>query len=289
MGIVQDENGELLTRTSDLLDFNATYTWMAWVDCSSAAASPELFTISNTDGSQYDTVWFQSSNVVVLGTQTGQDNYSAASNTGINHVAMVRESPTSLKLYWNGALVTTRTVNVGTGRTLNQMTYGGFPGVTTLWWRGVLGSSKAWTRALTAAEVLSEMRTILPRQMGSLYECWPAFSGANRNKGILRARDWTEVGTLSDGVSPPVSWGAGPILIGGLAAALLVQEGFRWYADNGSESGSTAQATQDTSITLAADTPTRLRVLIDATGNPPATLFKLQYRRVGGSSWKDVT
>lgn len=71
------------------------------------------------------------------------------------------------------------------------------------------------------------------------------------------------------------------------ASATLEQEGFRWYEDNGSESGSSASAAQDTNITAAAGATKRLRMLVNATGDPATTQFKLQWKKSGGS-WADV-
>jgi hypothetical protein len=71
------------------------------------------------------------------------------------------------------------------------------------------------------------------------------------------------------------------------AAATLEQEGFRWYNDDGSESASTAFAAQDTNITAASSTTKRLRMLVNATGDPATKAYKLQYRIAAGS-WADV-
>lgn len=65
------------------------------------------------------------------------------------------------------------------------------------------------------------------------------------------------------------------------------QEGFRWVNDDGSESASTFAASQDTNITAAAAATRRLRVLVNATGDPPTTAYKLQWR-ISGGSWADI-
>lgn len=71
------------------------------------------------------------------------------------------------------------------------------------------------------------------------------------------------------------------------ASATLEQEGFRWYEDNGSESAASAAANQDTNITAAAGATKRLRMLVNATGDPATKQFKLQWKKSGGS-WADV-
>lgn len=70
-------------------------------------------------------------------------------------------------------------------------------------------------------------------------------------------------------------------------SATLEQEGFRWYEDNGSESAASASAAQDTNITAAAGATKRLRMLVNATGDPATKQFKLQWKKSGGS-WADV-
>lgn len=70
-------------------------------------------------------------------------------------------------------------------------------------------------------------------------------------------------------------------------SSTLEQEGFRWYEDNGSESTASAAANQDTNITAAAGATKRLRMLVNATGDPATKQFKLQWKKSGGS-WADV-
>ena len=74
------------------------------------------------------------------------------------------------------------------------------------------------------------------------------------------------------------------------AAVSLDQYAFRFYEDDGSESGSTAAAAEDTNITAGASETKRLRIGIDATADPAAAQFKLQYRRDGSTGdWRDIS
>ena len=68
----------------------------------------------------------------------------------------------------------------------------------------------------------------------------------------------------------------------------LEQEGFRWYEDNGSESTASAAANQDTNITAAAGATKRLRMLINATGDPATKQYKLQYKLSTDGTWSDI-
>lgn len=72
------------------------------------------------------------------------------------------------------------------------------------------------------------------------------------------------------------------------APPTLDQTHFRWRNDDGSETTATWAAAEDTNVTIAALTPTRLRVEIAATANPASAAYKLQYRKVGDTYWRDV-
>ena len=72
------------------------------------------------------------------------------------------------------------------------------------------------------------------------------------------------------------------------ATPTLDQTHFRWRNDDGSETTATWAAAEDANVTIAALTPTRLRVEIAATANPASAAYKLQYRKVGDTYWRDV-
>lgn len=66
------------------------------------------------------------------------------------------------------------------------------------------------------------------------------------------------------------------------ALATLTQEGYRWRDDDGNETTASWLAAQDTSVTRARGTNTRLRILIDATLDPDSQSFQLEVRRHHG-------
>ena len=68
----------------------------------------------------------------------------------------------------------------------------------------------------------------------------------------------------------------------------LEQEGFRFRADDDSESSATWLALQDVDITRAKETNTRLRILLNTTGDQAAKQFKLQYKKTSDSVWRDM-
>jgi len=77
-----------------------------------------------------------------------------------------------------------------------------------------------------------------------------------------------------------------------VGAATIEQEGFRPRNDDGTEATATWKANQDTNINLAADTAFRLRILLNATGDPASIGAQLEYRYKpsGGAfgSWNKV-
>ncbi len=69
------------------------------------------------------------------------------------------------------------------------------------------------------------------------------------------------------------------------------QDGFQFINDDGSESGATDLAAEDTNITAGKESNVRLRVQIDSVGDdPPSVTRTLQYKEVGDPSgeWRDV-
>lgn len=72
------------------------------------------------------------------------------------------------------------------------------------------------------------------------------------------------------------------------AAATLTQARSQWRNDDGSETTATWAAAEDADISVAALTAKRLRVQVAATGDPSAKSFKLQYRKVGDGTWRDI-
>jgi len=65
----------------------------------------------------------------------------------------------------------------------------------------------------------------------------------------------------------------------------LDQAGYRWRLDDGNEAGATWMEDQNTNIQRWRNSNVRLRMLVDATGNPPGAQFRLEYRKKGTTQW----
>lgn len=75
----------------------------------------------------------------------------------------------------------------------------------------------------------------------------------------------------------------------GTPPAEAEQEGFRWRADDGSESTANWRQTQDVDDTATVGDRRRLRVIINASsGDPVAATYQLEYRRSTVSTWNKV-
>lgn len=71
-------------------------------------------------------------------------------------------------------------------------------------------------------------------------------------------------------------------------SSTLEQEGYRWRADDGSETTATWLASQDTNITRAVSTNTRLRMLVNATNDPSSNQYQLEYKLSTDSTYRKV-
>jgi hypothetical protein len=71
-------------------------------------------------------------------------------------------------------------------------------------------------------------------------------------------------------------------------AATLEQEGFRFRNDDGSETAATWAASQDTNVSRATNLNTRLRVLVNASDDPDAAQYQLEYKKSSDSTYKKV-
>jgi hypothetical protein len=71
-------------------------------------------------------------------------------------------------------------------------------------------------------------------------------------------------------------------------ASTIEQEGFRFRADDGSQTTATWLAAQDTNIGRDINLNTRLRVLLNANGDLTSTQYQLEYKKSTDSVWSKV-
>lgn len=66
------------------------------------------------------------------------------------------------------------------------------------------------------------------------------------------------------------------------------QEASRWRNDDGNEAGASWRAAQDTAVNVGVSTTLRLRTLLNATGDPPSTPYRLEYRKTNSYDWRKL-
>jgi hypothetical protein len=84
-------------------------------------------------------------------------------------------------------------------------------------------------------------------------------------------------------------WSAVGVSYLGDALPTIEQEGFRFRNDDGNETTANWAASQDNNATAPAEVNLRLRMLINATGNPATAQYQLEYKKSTDSDWIKAT
>lgn len=109
-------------------------------------------------------------------------------------------------------------------------------------------------------------------------------------------QDWSEYRILTgrNGASITAAFAGsstftiGTVVLRPPVASTQEQEGYRFRNDDGSETTATYKAAQDTPATIPVSTNFRLRVIVNTTGDAPATPYNLEYRKVGDAAWRNL-
>ena len=149
--------------------------------------------------------------------------------------------------------------------------------------------AKLWGAALSDEEVENEFAFGPPRRWADLVDFLHLADGADYTNFGSGGGTWSELGTVNaSDLEPPAIWGS-PLVVTSLPVSISVeQEGFRFRNDDGSESAATWKAAQDVDASIAIDERFRLRFLLNATGDPAAQSYQLEYRKVGAALWTRV-
>lgn len=215
----QSVDQRLIRGAGLTLDYNAAYTWMGWFMPTTlrTVGSAHNFLglvngTNNIDFFQFDIQathhadWGQG----IAGSYTSRNTAATFVVNTWYHMCLVRASATSLQGYVNGVADGAVVTPSVAGRTAaDRMESGAWSSSYFDSYLGRIACMKAWTRALSAAEVLNEMRAIRPMHLLNLWGFWPIWSGQRLKDMSGNGRDWTEIGSgHADADNPPVSYGA---------------------------------------------------------------------------------
>ena len=213
MSVRFDAASDRLLRTSDLPSYNSAYTFDAWVYLVGTTGNAQtiLGIDTNVDGANEDSLYIATgggalSLFVATASATTDINGSANVTVGAwHHVAVVRESATSLKAYLDGTLVATNTRNVGGRSTApTRMEIGGSYTANSYRFNGRVANVRIWTVALTATQVAEQSALYTPSITTGLHLWTPLPGHTDLADDSGNGRNWTAGGTLTTEGDPPV-------------------------------------------------------------------------------------
>lgn len=206
---------KFLQRSTDILDYNGNYTWMAWILFNQLTTFDTMYCVNDASANNRDMLLLNNttgnnltSRVAVAAAQTTQAGSTTLSTGVWYHVTMLRDAQNSLKVYLNGSLEGTNTRST-TGRAAASNMLVGIEQAAGNALNASIAHMKIWSRALTVGEIINESKIMSPHVGTSIYGWWPTLINTARNKDFSGfTRDWTENGVIGDVANPPVAWGA---------------------------------------------------------------------------------
>lgn len=217
MSIRFDTSGEYLIRTSDLLDYDSPWTWMAWyyVSADTSAYTNYFFvayeTYENADqligqGASLPLTaqaWIGGTQYTTNPTLPGDGNDLSVSTW--YHLAVTRSSDYKLRLYINGSLIdTTAAANPSARNAPNEMSISGPTPHFSNFFNGRVAFAKCWTTELSEAQIDAEQLFAAPQaETGSVYGWWKFKTTTDLNDYSVNGRNWTANGSISTEADPP--------------------------------------------------------------------------------------
>lgn len=221
MAIRIDNSADGMTRTAGMPSTltNSTWTisgWVYFVALPGSGVYHALFGINTNNTVRFDFLYVKNQSGVTYPTvQVDNGAYNEVTDFGITfsastwyHMALVRSSNTSLVAYINGTAASANTTNQSANTGTLRLEIGSFAA-----WSDTCSARfaafKHHSAALSAAEILQEMRTIRPQRLANLSGWYPMFPGASERLVDYsgNGQSLTEVGTLTDEDPPPISYG----------------------------------------------------------------------------------
>lgn len=221
MAIRFDSASDYLSRTANLINYNAAYTVMFWAyittdrndyshfwaACDQSTEASLDFTNSDFLGTGADGTTFRGGSVI--GGTAGYPSGSALSTGTWYNLAARRTSATLWEGLINGAVDISDTTNIGGRAAVAGEFMGKFNGGFQL--DGRVAHYKSWGAALTDAEVRAEMRTAFPIRLENINTSARMFKGTTeRLFDEIHGYNWTANGALTDEDGPFIAISSRP-------------------------------------------------------------------------------
>lgn len=228
MAVRFDAAADRLVRTTGVLDYNAAYTWMAWVYISTDTnAYTHILSINtnNQFAQNADYIGMVADGTTLLSYVDNGGAGTEATGTNLStgtwyHLAVVRASTTSLLIYLNGTQDSNNTRSVAARASASRMEIGALSTNNADPFNGRVAFVKIYNTNLSAAEIQAEMWSEDPQRLANLWLYSRLLDATDYLDLSGNARDWTAGGTLTREDGPPgVGWAApGLVLLPSSAA-----------------------------------------------------------------------
>lgn len=187
-------SGNYLSRTTNLISYNAAYTVMAWIYPNSLSAGC-VFTLK--ESTAYDFWGFLSGTYYLEVADISGAESAFPSVVGVSqwiHFAAVRSSASAVQCYQNGVSITSPANRNIAGRSANnEMLLGRFNTAFPNTFNGAYSDYFAYDRALTQAEIQQQMYMRIPQNTSNLVDWCPFLDNSINVSGGASA--WTVTGS----------------------------------------------------------------------------------------------
>ena len=203
MALVFDAAADRALRTTDLPNYNAAYTWMAWFYPTAPSGTRTLFSM-NDNGSNYDFIGLISGNQLYVESNgaTGA-SYGNVPLDAWSHICVRRDTAMQITLLVNGVAETPYGDNQVSRPAASRLEHGGFTGSNANPFQGRIAYSRLWSAALNNTEINTEKDSAVAVRITDLYADWRTPLTVERlNDFSGNARHFSEVGSLGDAANP---------------------------------------------------------------------------------------
>jgi len=200
-----DASTERTNWTTSLPAWNA-FTAMAWVYIvnNRGVTNQQFIQLDNGAASG---IYFYHNNLVLTFNVNGSATTDVTLSTGTWYHVAVTSDGSNARAYLDGVQKFSPAVTTFTPTALAM-------GGGSEWMDGRHSAAKVWSVALTADEIVNEMRSIQPRRKSSLWGWFPMWTTSDTADLSGNGHTATYNGTMTTEDGPPVGWGGLPMNAG---------------------------------------------------------------------------